>query len=167
MCRNGTVDFSYNGAFKFSSLFTYMYSRTIDDPFKQLWKYIVNCCLRNISKKSVSPIPLTAPIISAWDCWHQVLLAVINGTKGAPRVSAYVMQDALLRFYTKHKLFPSGVYAEIPAVQSWALKYGLAIKKMVTSWSLVNCFCFGVVARLGSSFLGGDQLSKHATFFVF
>ena len=152
MCRNSTVDFSYNGAFKVSCLFTYMYSRTIDlhnDPFKHPWKYIVNCCLRNISETSVSPIPLTAPIIYAWDCWYQVLLAVIKGAQGAPRVSAYTMQDALLRFYTKHRLFPSGLYAEIPAVQSWALKYGLAIKKIVTFWKFGQLFLFwgGVKVR--------------------
>ena len=62
----------------------------------------------------------------------QVLLAVVQGCKGKSRVGAYTMQEALLRFFTLHKLFPSGVYAEIPAVQDWALKYGLAIKKLVT-----------------------------------
>ena len=70
----------------------------------------------------------------------QVLLAVIKGAKGSSRVSAYVMQDALLGFYSKYKLFPAGIYSEIPAVQSWALKHGLAIKKMVTSFIGSNLF---------------------------
>lgn len=76
-------------------------------------------------------------------------MAVIKGAQGAPRVSAYTMQDALLRFYTKHRLFPSGLYAEIPAVQSWALKYGLAIKKIVTFWKFGQLFLFwgGVKVR--------------------
>lgn len=47
-------------------------------------------------------------------------------------MGAYTMQEALLRFFTLHKLYPTGVYSEIPAVQDWALKYGLAIKKLVT-----------------------------------
>lgn len=63
---------------------------------------------------------------------EQVLLAVIRGAQGSSRVSAYVMRDALLGYYSKYKLFPTGIYSEIPAVQSWALKHGLAIKKMVT-----------------------------------
>ena len=87
----------------------------------------------------------------------QVLLAVIKGAKGASRVSAYVMQDALLRFYTKHKLFPSGVYAEIPAVQSWALKYGLAIKKLATLRKFDQSFFFWDGAKFWH-FLGGGAI---------
>ena len=62
----------------------------------------------------------------------EVLLATIKGANGKPRVSAYVLQKALLEFFTQFKLFPMGVYADIPAVQSWALKYAVAIKKLVT-----------------------------------
>ncbi|CAL1135652.1 unnamed protein product [Cladocopium goreaui] len=63
---------------------------------------------------------------------QEVLLATIKGANGKSRVSAYVLQKALLEFFTQFKLFPMGVYADIPAVQSWALKYAVAIKKLVS-----------------------------------
>lgn len=60
-----------------------------------------------------------------------VVLATIKGARGSPRVSAHTLQQVILRFYTEAKLYPSGVYSDIPAVQTWALKYGMAIKKLV------------------------------------
>lgn len=62
----------------------------------------------------------------------EVVLSVVKAMEGHSRVSAYVIQDALLSFYTEAKLYPSGVYREIPAVQDWALKYGVAIRKLVS-----------------------------------
>ena len=61
----------------------------------------------------------------------EVVLATIKGACGRPRVSAHTLQQAILRFYTEANLYPSGVYSDIPAVQTWALKYGMAIKKLV------------------------------------
>lgn len=61
----------------------------------------------------------------------EVVLATIKGARGSPRVSAHTLQQVILRFYTEAKLYPSGVYSDIPAVQTWALKYGMAIKKLV------------------------------------
>lgn len=46
------------------------------------------------------------------------------------RLSAYVLQKALLHHYTRQKLFPAGVYADLPCVQEWALKHAVAIKKL-------------------------------------
>ena len=62
----------------------------------------------------------------------EVILATIKGANGKSRVSAYTLQRALLEFFTECKLFPVGIYADVPAVQSWALKYAVAIKKLVT-----------------------------------
>jgi len=50
---------------------------------------------------------------------------------GNPRVSAYTLQKAILTVFQDLKLYPAGIYSDIPAVQSWALKYGVAIKKLV------------------------------------
>ena len=72
----------------------------------------------------------------------EVVLAVVKGLEGHSRVSAYVIQAALLSYYTEAKLYPSGIYAEIPAVQDWALKYGVAIRKLVSPQILVSCATF-------------------------
>ena len=60
----------------------------------------------------------------------EVILAAIRGSGGKPNLSAYTIQTALLQFFTEKSLFPPGVYADIPSVQSWALKYGVALKKL-------------------------------------
>ena len=60
-----------------------------------------------------------------------MVLATIKGANGSVRLSAYTLQKALLFHYTQNKLFPSGIYADIPSVQEWALKYAVAIKKLV------------------------------------
>ena len=65
----------------------------------------------------------------------QVILAVVKGLQGRTRASAYVLQKAILDFYSGCKLFPSGVVAELPSVQTWALKHGLALKKLDTHLS--------------------------------
>ena len=62
----------------------------------------------------------------------QVVLAVVKGLRGQTRASAYVLQRAILEFYSGSKLYPSGVVSELPAVQTWALKHGLALKKLDT-----------------------------------
>ena len=69
----------------------------------------------------------------------QVILATVKGMKKNPRVSAYTLQKAILTTFQDLKLFPAGIYSDIPAVQSWALKYAVAIKKLVlrlfeTAW---------------------------------
>ena len=68
----------------------------------------------------------------------QVILAAIKGAKGHSRLSAYTIRKALLAVYTQKRLFPSGIYAEVPAVQEWALKVAVAIKKLVPRWHLMK-----------------------------
>jgi hypothetical protein len=46
-------------------------------------------------------------------------------------MSAYTIQNAILQFYTKYRLFPQGLSALVPAVVDWALKHGAIIKKLV------------------------------------
>jgi len=60
-----------------------------------------------------------------------VILATIKGACGKVRLSAHELAKALLHHYTKKKLFPAGVYADLPCVQDWALKHAVAIKKLV------------------------------------
>ena len=68
----------------------------------------------------------------------EVLLAVVKALGDRPRVSAYTLQNALLGFYTEAKLYPSGVFSEIPAVQDWALKQAIGIKKLVTCLDFIG-----------------------------
>ena len=60
-----------------------------------------------------------------------MLLAAIKGANGKSRLSAYDLQKAIMVFFTENKLYPTGVYSDIPVVQEWALKYAVAIKKLV------------------------------------
>jgi len=60
-----------------------------------------------------------------------VLLAVVKGSAGRARLSDFVLQRAVLQFYSSNKLFPSGVVAELPSVQEWSLKVGKALKRLV------------------------------------
>ena len=85
----------------------------------------------------------------------KAILAVVQGLEGHPRASAHILRDAILTFFTKHKLFPTGIYAEIPSVQDWALKHGQALKKLAPGfhgddfmftkianrWTTGNDFC--------------------------
>ena len=59
-------------------------------------------------------------------------MAVVKGGGGKARLSSRVLQVAILQAFTEQKLFPKGVYAEIPAVQAWAMKHAKALKKLVS-----------------------------------
>ena len=61
----------------------------------------------------------------------KVVLAVVKGAEGVSRISAYSLQKAILHFYTEQHLYPTGVFSDLPCVQAWALKYAVAIKKLV------------------------------------
>lgn len=73
------------------------------------------------------------------------MLAVIKGAQGMSRISAYPLQKAILHFYTEQQLFPTGIFSELPCVQAWALKYAVAIKKIV-SQLYIRCVGF-IVSR--------------------
>ena len=61
----------------------------------------------------------------------EVVLAVIKGAKGVARVSAWTLQKAILHFFTEQRLYPTGIFSDLPCVQAWALKHAVAIKKLV------------------------------------
>ena len=61
------------------------------------------------------------------------MLAVVKGAEGVSRISAYSLQKAILHFYTEQHLYPTGVFSDLPCVQAWALKYAVAIKKLVSN----------------------------------
>lgn len=65
------------------------------------------------------------------DVLQQVLLAVIRGSGGKARLSHRVLKRAILMFYSQERLFPSGIVAELDAVQEWARKNAKAIKRLV------------------------------------
>lgn len=68
-------------------------------------------------------------------------MATIKGSlqceNKAPQMSAYTIQNAILQFYTKYRLFPQGLSALVPAVVDWALKHGAIIKKLVRGPSFI------------------------------
>ena len=61
----------------------------------------------------------------------QVVLAAIRGSEGKARLSHRVLKRAILMFYSQERLFPSGIVAELEAVQDWARKSAKAIKRLV------------------------------------
>ena len=78
----------------------------------------------------------------------QVVLAAVKGSRGNPRMSRFVLQKAILHFYSECRLYPSGLVSELPSVQDWALKCAKAIVRLVL-W--LNPF-FGRSYSLGASF---------------
>ena len=61
----------------------------------------------------------------------QVLRAVMKASRGAGFYSARVFKHAILQFYEKNKLIPKGMSVEMECVDKWALKMGLALRRMV------------------------------------
>jgi len=61
-----------------------------------------------------------------------VVLAAIEGYEGKARLSVYTIQKAILMFYTRARLYPSGIVEEHPAVQDWSLKYAIALSRLVS-----------------------------------
>lgn len=56
----------------------------------------------------------------------------MKGAGGKPRLSSRVLQAAILQVFTEQRLFPQGVYAEIPSVQEWAMRHAKALKRLVS-----------------------------------
>ena len=66
----------------------------------------------------------------------------LAGRSGS-RVSAYVLQKAILHFYTTCRLFPAGVVAELDSVKDWSLKCAKALRRLVHGFILMkNKFVF-------------------------
>ena len=64
---------------------------------------------------------------------------MVKATNGASRVSAYMLRDAILRFYTNNNLFPAGLCADAECTRTWALKHGNALKKLVALLKKTSC----------------------------
>lgn len=65
----------------------------------------------------------------------QVVLAAVKGARGNPRMSRFVLQKAILHFYSECRLYPLGIVSELPSVQDWALKCAKAIVRLVLWFS--------------------------------
>lgn len=67
-------------------------------------------------------------------------------------MSKYVLQKAILQFYSECGLYPAGIVSELPSVQEWALKSARAIQRlaslfvinMVSPLNPHNNICFGI-----------------------
>ena len=77
------------------------------------------------------------------------MLAAIEGYEGKARIPVYTIQKAILMFYTRARLYPSGVVEEHPAVQDWSLKYAIALSRLVS----LQCHIFFLTTQtiFGSS----------------
>ena len=70
-----------------------------------------------------------------------MVLATVEGCHGKPRISPYTVKSALLDVYSRKRIFPEGIVAEIPAVQDWSLKNGIALSRLVALiWIIYACF---------------------------
>ena len=61
----------------------------------------------------------------------QAVYAVMASTPGRQHQSAHNIKEAILMFYSDIQLFPAGVLPEMPCVQNWALKCGVALRRLV------------------------------------
>ena len=77
---------------------------------------------------------------------------MVKATNGAPRLSAYVLRDAILRFYTNNNLFPAGLCAEAECTRTWALKHGNALKKLVALLT-ISCLSISVISGVLNEFI--------------
>ena len=82
----------------------------------------------------------------------EAIFAVMVVSKGAGRYSAHLLQQAITLFYTECALFPPGLSSDMEVIQTWALKQGNALQKLV-SW-LKECLsvytshiCLNIIGR--------------------
>ena len=61
------------------------------------------------------------------------IFCVMKVSRGKGRYSAHVLSQALMVFYEKSKLYPTGLSSDMEVIQNWALKQGNALQKLV-SW---------------------------------
>lgn len=83
---------------------------------------------------------LWAPIKNGTLC--QVLRAVMTISKGVGFFSSSVFQQAILKHYQDSKLIPRGMQIMMECVQKWALKMGLALRRMVPCMVGLNRIIF-------------------------
>ena len=55
----------------------------------------------------------------------------VDGHDPRTRMSGFVIAEALLHLYKKQKLLPEGLTPENPLAQKWAVKVGVACRKLV------------------------------------
>lgn len=52
-------------------------------------------------------------------------------SKGQGRYSAHLLKEAILMHYEGCKLYPEGVTSAMECIQTWALKQGKALQRLV------------------------------------
>ena len=62
----------------------------------------------------------------------EAIYAVMCVSKGSGHFSSHILKEALLQFYTSADLFPVGITADMAVIQTWALRQGLALQRLVT-----------------------------------
>lgn len=95
--------------------------------------------LANVYPIDITPYFGLSGYLFSIKCKHmqtcQVVLATIHGLVSSghisQRLSAYVLRDVILQYYSVHRLFPDGLVSELPCVRDWALKAGACLKKLV------------------------------------
>ena len=62
----------------------------------------------------------------------QAIHAVMLATKGRGRFSSHLLKSCILTFFEKERLFPKGIVKEMECVQSWSLKMGRGLQRLVS-----------------------------------
>ena len=65
----------------------------------------------------------------------KVLRAVMVYSRGVGHYSAHVFKEAILQYYTTHKLLPKGMHSSMECLQKWSLKMGLALRRMASHFN--------------------------------
>ena len=61
-------------------------------------------------------------------------------SRGKGRFSSHLLKEAFLEFYEKQRLYPTGMTSSMECVETWALRNGLAMQRLVSSILLMFAF---------------------------
>lgn len=62
----------------------------------------------------------------------EAIFAVMKVSKGVGRYSSHILKAAINQFYTDCRLFPTGLSSDMEVIDTWALRQGHALQRLVT-----------------------------------
>ena len=73
-----------------------------------------------------------APHLKDVECNSEAVYAVMQVSKGVGRYSAHILKAAIIKFYAENKLFPVGLSQGMEVIDTWGLRQGNALQRLVT-----------------------------------
>ena len=92
------------------------------------FSFLCNATGRLFTKQQVSSSDL--------DANYDPVYAVMVVSRGTGRYSAHLLKESIMKFYKEAKLYPPGITSEMECIQTWALKQGKALQRLVAGLHL-------------------------------